>query len=333
MKEKLKAFLTRENIVTIAAIIGVVVAVLSVLQTYIQLEKTQQQLDIAKEQIAVPQLVEAIKLLERKSFLSKKSAVRMFENLAITNQGYAQQSVDILLEITSKYMKNKECPANAMEKLKNAKNNTQEEIVNKALNAIANILKKSKNLNLSNAWLCGLKIFNDKNIEIFADFNNAKLQYSEFKNIDLSNSNLSDVDFRNSNLSNISFKSVNLQNSDFRNAKLTNVTFEQNNKLSGIKFFDITPVKIKTGTKIKKIYAPNFHCITRKYLPEIACPDLISETEVPTIRAGTKGKNQTSFDNVDFTNANFKNVNFGCKLDKDKLDLTKVRFGKNIPCK
>lgn len=318
MKEKLKTFFTRENIVAFTVVIGVAFAGYTIYQTRVQLKQNQSQLDIAKEQIAVPQFVEAIKLLERDSYRSKKVAIKMLENLVVNNSKYTEQSLNILLGITSKYMRNKECSTDIMKKLKNAKNDTQEELVNKVLSAIANILKKSKNLNLTDAWLCGLKISNDKNINIFANFNHAKLQYSKFKNIDFSYSNLNNADFRNAILENIDFSD------GFNKKEINSLNFDITERLTGIKFFATEPIEIENGTETVTRYIPDFICnkASGGWGIDGYCPPKKEEYEKTIYKPGITGKNQTRFyGKILFMVKDEHDIDFGCNLDKGKLSI------------
>ena len=294
---------TRQNIVAIVAVIGVSAAVVAVWQTGEQLRQTKRQLNIAQEQVAVPQLVEAIKLLERDSSLSQKSAVKMLENLAINNQKYTQQSIDVLLSVTSKFMKNNKC-----------KKPTK--VVNGVLKSISNILKSNKHqlLDLSNAWLCGLKLIdNDSTINIYANLHNAKLRYSEFENVDFSYANLNNADFRNATLTNIDFSDGNKQGK------------ELNNRLAGIKFFS---TKLTDTGKTREVWVNPSFVQCKSYSNTGSCatgdpPEGHYKTEP------IKGKQSIDIavfkGSVDFTGTKKYNIDFGCDLFKNTLEIKNLK--------
>ncbi len=239
----------------------------------------------------------------------------MLETLAINNQEYTQQSIDIFLDITSKFLNDDKCKGIVTILKKPRK---QEKLVNEIFKSISNILKSNKHqlLDLSNAWLCGLKLIdNDSTIDIYANLHNAKLRYSEFKNVDFSYANLNNADFRNSTLTNVDFSDKGNNNS--------------NNRLTGIKFFDIKQIKIPNGTKIKTRWIDHnssSNCMQKRMQTDFGCPPTEESYKEIQYADVKEGQNQTIFKgNIDFTNIKKYNIDFGCDLYKGKLEIKNLK--------
>lgn len=317
------------NKLTFVSTVGIVLAIVTAYFAWQANQQTQEQLDIAKQQIAVPQFVEAIKLLERKdSFFLQKSAIKMLENLATSNQQYTQQIIDILLPLNEwmgKKIKNEDYQYFSDFLHKKTKNN-QERVSQEVLKSIARIIthknvQELNELDLDNANLCGIELYN-------------------FQPKTIIKLNLSHACLIGSNLTNINFKNTNLSGADFRNAKLENIDFSNNKSVNNAIFF--CTKKIKIGTKkyntTCESWEENFDTMHMHRI-EMGMPSyskVISECTKNKDLMGFKIIHQVKLVNeINFSGVDLDSSVFGYDISyNDKgIDLSEIKFIGNNPCK